>query len=104
MKRIMKFVRAFSAPKIRLPKFAMPKFAMPKSRKLVIAASVLALIVAGGLAWFIVRPMLTGPRTAAPETVAVAKVGEPAAPERAQTPGKDEKPAGLLKKFKKSRK
>ena len=105
MKRIVKFIRIFSASKIRLPKFAVPKFAMPKiaalkSRKLVIAASVLALIVAGGLAWFIVRPMLTGPRTAAPETVAVAKE-TPAAPEKAQAPGKDEKPAPAPEKVQK---
>ena len=108
MKRIMKFVRTFSAPKISLPKFARPKFTMPqfswpkfampkiaalKSRKLVIAASVLALIVAGGLAWFIVRPMLTGPTTAAPETAGAMKEANLAAPERAQAPGKDEKPA-----------
>ncbi len=69
----------------------MPELAVLKSRKLVIAASVLALIVAGGLAWFIVRPMLTGPRTAAQETADPAKKTEPAAPEGAQAPSKDEK-------------
>jgi chemotaxis protein MotC len=100
MKRIMKLVRTFSAPKISLPKFAMPGSALLKSRKLVIAASVLALIVAGWLAWFIVRPMLTGSRTAAPETAGPAKE-TPAAPEKAQAPGKDEKPAPAPEKIQK---
>jgi chemotaxis protein MotC len=100
MKRIMKLVRTFAAPKISLPKFAMPGLALLKSRKLVIAASVLALIVAGWLAWFIVRPMLTGSRTAAPETAGPAKE-TPAAPEKAQAPGKDEKPAPAPEKIQK---
>jgi chemotaxis protein MotC len=85
--RLKNFARAFPAPKITLPKFASPHIALPKmpwlkSRKLIIGASVLALIVAGGLAWFIVRPMLT-PATAAREA---AGAPEEIKPDKAEAP------------------
>ena len=72
----------FGAPKLNLPKLALPKiswpkisppkFALPrwtlKSRILVIGASALALLGAGGFAWFFVRPMLSGRAKPAQET------------------------------------
>ena len=71
MTRLKDFASRFSLPKIALPKMALPNMLWLKSRKLLIGASVVALIVAGGLAWFIVRPMLMRPATASPETASI---------------------------------
>lgn len=61
-------LRKLSLPKVRLPKISLPKIVPPKidfpnSRKLVVGASALTVILAGGLAWFFVRPMLAEPET-----------------------------------------
>jgi chemotaxis protein MotC len=90
-----------SLPKPRLPKFSLPKFAPPRpalpklallnSRKLIIGASAMALIVAGGLAWFFVRPMLAKPETpqasreAAAETASADKAPEKPAQPKAES-------------------
>lgn len=47
------------APKFRLPKIALPQLALNR-RAIVIGASALALLAAGGSGWFFVRPMLSG--------------------------------------------
>jgi chemotaxis protein MotC len=61
-----------SLPKVFWPKISPPKFALPRwtlnSRTLVIGASALALLGAGGFAWFFVRPMLSGRTKPAQET------------------------------------
>lgn len=58
-------------PRLRPPKIGLPNFA-PKGRKLVIGASALALLVAGGLAWRYVKPMWDAQRKSAPQTAAKA--------------------------------
>jgi len=45
-------------PKLSLPKLSLPKIGLPGKRQLLIAASALALLGAGGVAFFFVRPML----------------------------------------------
>ncbi len=58
----------FAPPKLRLPKLQLPRLAMPKGRHLLIGASALALLGAGGLAFFFVRPMLGAHKEVAQET------------------------------------
>jgi chemotaxis protein MotC len=86
MKFSLKFTwPKFTWPKLRLPKLSLAKIAVPrlapKSRSLVIGASALALLGAGALAWFFVRPMLGAHEAPAREAAAdkaaeAAKVGE----------------------------
>jgi chemotaxis protein MotC len=80
-------------PKPRLPQFAPPSLALLKNRKLVIGASVLALIVAGGLAWFFVRPLLAGPEARQTAANPAPGAAAPTAPEQAQAAA-PEKTAG----------
>jgi len=80
MKRVMTRLKDL-ANRLPLPKIEMtvPNMLWLRNRKLLIGASVVTLIIAGGLAWFIVRPMLMRPETAAPET-------QPVVAEKAEAP------------------
>jgi chemotaxis protein MotC len=84
MKRVMTRLKDF-ASRFSLPKIGWPNMLGLKSRKLLIGASIVALIVAGGLAWFIVRPMLMRPETATPE-MARAPETQPVVADKAEAP------------------
>jgi chemotaxis protein MotC len=75
----------------RVIRFSLAKIGWPKSRKLLIGASVVTLIVAGGLAWFIVRPMLSKPATATQETAGAAET-TPVVADKAETPKENAAP------------
>jgi chemotaxis protein MotC len=97
----------WSWPKIALPKIALPKIALPRivlprwrlnGRTLVIGASALALLGAGGFAWFFVRPMLSGRANPAGESApapaeqAAGTTGRQASAEPTPAPAAQETP------------
>jgi chemotaxis protein MotC len=98
MIRVRRLARSFSPPKIGRPKIAMPKTDWLKSRKLVINASILALIVAAGLAWFVVRPMLMRPEAAPQQASSAAEEKKPFVADKVEAPGGSAKPEAAPEK------
>ena len=85
MTRLKDLASRFSLPKIAWAEIALPDMLWLKSHKLLIGASVVTLIVAGGLAWFLLRPMLMRHETATPET-------QPVAADKAEAPKENAAP------------
>ena len=85
-----------AAPKLSLPRFSLPKLGLPKPaldrKTLVIGASALAVIGAGGATWVFVRPMLA---KKPPQEIATTEPEKPAeAKPETKSPEAPAKPEG----------